>query len=1487
MVSVHTACGSIQRDQYTLGDVPPKCRTVELQVSPVMPVDLVRPSGQNGPYKVRTLLDSGTGTNWCHSDLLKYVQYNDLGSVVMQVQVFEGVRKKRYKYVELFYAIHGLMGTLRCFVTDQYAWFNEVNGLTKFAASKLADGTVIDPSSPCSHDSGKKEIALILGPYATAKLRDRNSEYKYVSNLLFEPFKTGNGTGYVFSGLLPKHLNQNVIYSYRITPIIEEHIGAPGLKRGEIDFEPDFCHERYDLLQNLEFLYSKETLGVKPHEYRRTDEIAIQKFFDSVEWVESDQKYSVGLPFNDRIERLKQNKELAYARMFQLVKRFAQDTDFAVKYALVIKDYIDKYAEEVSEDTTTSGPVCYLPHRAVIRNDSSTTKIRIVFDGSAKCGRDEVCLNDCLMQGPNLIQLIASCLINFRTGKYAFSSDLEKAFLQIMIKEGHRDVLRFLFPVDPLNPLSQIKVYRFKVVIFGANCSPFLLAAVITKHLYLYVADQHTRDTLQRGMYVDNLFQTRNSPEQLIQLFHQCRKLFSDAGMNLRAWRSDLPELNGLANEHGVLEESSEMKVLGMLWNTNSSTMKLQNKQKWSGVYCRSAVLSYANQHYDPLGVIVPVEIRMRLFLQKLCCLKFDWEQSFSEYPDLVHQWDVLREECQIALTKVIPRSVCNSEEAVLHVFCDASKNVYGAVAYIVWTDDSDQMRSELVKSQAKIVGKDKEPKKDTIPKLELMALLIGSILASYCINAAFHVKFAELYLWGDSKTALSWCSSYDIKEDFVSNRVRQIRSNVPHAKLMYIKSEMNPADILTRQPKAEAFLNNSLWWNGPSFLVNPADWPPQTDSFNLMPEESMKKQYISEHSSIPDTEERFSTVRQERPDLILASRAEKIATMPVGVQLDDDSVSEHSFLGFESQNSQERDFEGFETQTRQSHENISYGACVDWNHWNSYLEILRVYARVFATIDAFKEKRVHAQVKSFNKATLKPLTALNFAKAKQFLIQQMQSECYDEELKLLKKGKSVKMGKCRLFGLHLDKHGTIKCKGRFDNSPSFVNINFPVLFGTNHKLTHLLLWNIHKIENCPGYSYAMHRVKKEMYFPRFKITLRKIFSNCAKCRIHKSRAYAYPGNPPLPACRTEARTPFEFSGLDYAGPFQIDSHDFGGTMWICVFTCLVTRACHLVMVPNNSTKAFLDALRELATFYRMPKLLLSDNATQFHSADRVLRKLQSSKVVEDTLGAGGVHWHFTPARASWIGGVFERMIGIVKVELRKMSFGTKFTLQEAKVHILEVQRIINRRPLTRATASLDDMTCITPMDLIHGYRDNTTIVPEEYVEEYFEDLWERKQDLPQQYLRKKNNREKFFKNLNDGYFESLRFSSPGTPQKQGQGQTHRPPKVGDVVLIKEDTLRAKWPKGIITELLVSSDGKIRRAKVMNNKKHILDRAICNLYSLELEAESAIPKFLDNKLQKPDGICQQDAAKEKPPQRHAALIGRAKISELFNTEDAL
>ena len=284
-------------------------------------------------------------------------------------------------------------------------------------------------------------------------------------------------------------------------------------------------------------------------------------------------------------------------------------------------------------------------------------------------------------------------------------------------------------------------------------------------------------------------------------------------------------------------------------------------------------------------------------------------------------------------------------------------------------------------------------------------------------------------------------------------------------------------------------------------------------------------------------------------------------------------------------------------------------------------------------------------------------------------------------------------------------------------------DINFPILYGTKHFFTNLTLWNIHQKENCPGYSYTLHEIKKHMYFPKLKITLKKIFSSCAKCLRHKSRAYNYPDNPPLPEFRTEAKTPFEYCGVDYAGPFLIRSHDFVGKVWICLFTCLVTRACHLTIVPDNSTDTFLNALSELQTFYRLPKLLLSDNATQFHAADRTLMKLKQNRVLQAELGEKGITWHFIPARASHMGGVFERMIGLLKTELKKLSGGTKLTYQELKVHVLEIQRILNNRPLIRAKASLDDLECISSMDLIRGYKDQGTELPEVYIEDHLKDL--------------------------------------------------------------------------------------------------------------------------------------------------------------------
>ena len=156
--------------------------------------------------------------------------------------------------MQIFYTIDGREGSLKCFVTDQYAWFNEVKGLTEYIKDKAQNLQIIDPTQHCTHDSfhNKKEIALILGPYASFKLCDREKERKFIDGVLYEPYRLGDGVGYVYSGVLPKKFCTKIVCStYKVTPILQEIAEKQNLKKGEIEFETDTDHGKYEKLQNL------------------------------------------------------------------------------------------------------------------------------------------------------------------------------------------------------------------------------------------------------------------------------------------------------------------------------------------------------------------------------------------------------------------------------------------------------------------------------------------------------------------------------------------------------------------------------------------------------------------------------------------------------------------------------------------------------------------------------------------------------------------------------------------------------------------------------------------------------------------------------------------------------------------------------------------------------------------------------------------------------------------------------------------------------------------------------------------------------------------------------------------------------------------------------------------------------------------------------------------------------------------------------------
>jgi len=153
----------------------------------------------------------------------------------------------------------------------------------------------------------------------------------------------------------------------------------------------------------------------------------------------------------------------------------------------IIKEQAQVGIIERVMELETPEKVHYLPHHAVIRNEAKTTRIPVVHDASSKEGKGCVSLNDCLHVGPALMPLLYDILIRFREKRVALFSDIEKAFLNVEVKLRDQDCLQFLWVNNVDNEQVDPVVYRFCRVVFGVNCSPFLLNATLQYHLDTFV----------------------------------------------------------------------------------------------------------------------------------------------------------------------------------------------------------------------------------------------------------------------------------------------------------------------------------------------------------------------------------------------------------------------------------------------------------------------------------------------------------------------------------------------------------------------------------------------------------------------------------------------------------------------------------------------------------------------------------------------------------------------------------------------------------------------------------------------------------------------------------------------------------------------------------------------------------------------------------------------------------------------------------------
>ena len=213
------------------------------------------------------------------------------------------------------------------------------------------------------------------------------------------------------------------------------------------------------------------------------------------------------------------------------------------QYDNILKDYEKEGIIEKVKEVCEPGTSHYLPHRAAIKENHDTSKVRIVFDGSSK----QKALNELLHSGPCLLPLLHDILLRFRLGTIAITADTKQRFLQILVDKKDQNFLRFLWYDDVFSDDPNIIVYRFTRVIFGLISSSFLLNRTLklnfTKLLFKGLYGSFIIQKLLRDLYIDDLVSRFNDENLVCKFYQGASNILIQGGFQLRKWITNFKSL--------------------------------------------------------------------------------------------------------------------------------------------------------------------------------------------------------------------------------------------------------------------------------------------------------------------------------------------------------------------------------------------------------------------------------------------------------------------------------------------------------------------------------------------------------------------------------------------------------------------------------------------------------------------------------------------------------------------------------------------------------------------------------------------------------------------------------------------------------------------------------------------------------------------------------------------------------------------------------
>ena len=922
------------------------------------------------------------------------------------------------------------------------------------------------------------------------------------------------------------------------------------------------------------------------------------EFKNSLEF--SDQKYTVKLPMIEEPHEETYsytNKSLATNRFLKRQKKFSKDPKFEEKYTEAVTEYIGSgYAEKVQEKYEPEG--CnYIPHQVVIKEESTSTKVRLVFDGSA-AEKGEKSINERLEKGPILQPLLSSILLRFRLHRIALTSDVRKMYLMIQIAQEHRNKLRFLWQNEDT---KEIEVYKNCVLPFGLRCSPFLAVGVVQHHLMKYEKEYPALvKEMIESTYIDDLLTGVETEDAALTMYEDSSKIMKEASMEMRKWNTNNERIKEVFKKDGVAAETSKTisdnaentyKLLGITYNPEEDQFQfnvqgiVEKAHNNEARITKRVILSTSPMLYDPIGWLNPFIITVKLLIQALWESGVEWDEAVP--PDIEKKWKKWIEELSHLQSLRINRRYNQSEKPVdhdrseIHIFGDASEAAYAAVCYLKTYDIEGKSEVALMYCKSKVAP----IKKVTLPRLELQAAVLAAKMLKF-IKEELKMPNIKTFMWTDSTITYHWIrSSSRLYKTWVHNRVELIHEICDPSDWQWCPGSTNPADLPSRGVSMKDLVTSNKWWGGPSWLNESPELYPKAENLTKPPEEIL-----------------------ERKTVCMLQQSFK-RKMPIEVRL--------------------------------------AGKLINHLNYSKFRILIRTTAYLIRYLYSIMHKKTEEERRHLlnilhkkEERKVEPLSAEEIVQAENYWLQRIQEEAFPAEVNKLQHKEMVsKESKLvKLSPYYDEEDGLVKMGGRIQYADLEEREKHPIILPYHSYLVMLIIEDIHRKQLHSGINHTLIAVRDRFWVLKGRSLVRRVVKSCLVCRKY-SPVRLQVQMAPIPRDRITRSHPFQVCGVDFTGPIYVSSGTSVEKSYIVLYTCANIRAVHLELVPDQTTEAFLRSFRRMISRRGMINTFYSDNSKTYISASKEMQRyydIMNGQKFKHFLAENRIEWKFIVDYAAW-----------------------------------------------------------------------------------------------------------------------------------------------------------------------------------------------------------------------------------------------------------